>query len=75
MTQKDIDREWAKMFLANWNKAVRLWDDGELFDNHSRYYNQFSREQSAKQLEYARICVSWFIPNNFNEPHMTAEGY
>ncbi len=35
MTQQDIDREWAKMFLENWNRAVKLWDNGQLFNCHT----------------------------------------
>lgn len=68
MTQKDIDREWARMFLENWNRAVKLWDDGRLFSCRTPW-------SAVDQKEYARICVSWLTPNNFNEPHMTAEGY
>jgi hypothetical protein len=58
-------REWAKLLLANWDRAVRLWDGGDLF---SPVGNQ------NDQMSYARICCEWLIPNRFQEPHVVAAG-
>lgn len=26
-----VTKEWAKLFLKNWNRAVELWDSGHMF--------------------------------------------
>lgn len=25
-----VTKEWAKLFLTNWNRAVSVWNNGEL---------------------------------------------
>lgn len=66
--QAEIEMSWAKLFLKQWNRAVKLWNKGELFAGvvHSG--------KSINQKEYAKICCTWLIPNGFVEPHCVAEG-
>lgn len=63
-----VSREWAKLFLSNWNRAVELWDGGDLFSKQNGIYWP---DQILGQQEYAHICA-WMIPNRFAEPHMEA---
>lgn len=68
--QETKDKEWAKLLLKNWNKAVILWNDGQLFSD----IKQRKEYRETRQQEYARICCSWIIPNGMAEPHCVAEG-
>jgi hypothetical protein len=65
-----VNKEWAKMFLENWNRAVELWDEGRIFS----YDDLTVQKLTNKQLEYASICCTWIIPNNISEPHVVAFG-
>lgn len=75
-------KEWAKPFLANWNRAVELWDSGKLFQTgdgegalyRRERYKGYTVGQVKNQQEYARICCAWLIPNGFKEPHCVAQG-
>lgn len=72
-----VTKEWAELFLKNWNQAVMLWDKGHLFNDvwsKEEYQKEQLRDQQeyARQ-EYARICCSWIIPNGMVEPHCTAD--
>lgn len=63
-------KERAQSFLEQWNRAVKLWNDGELF---SRWHPD-NYPISDSQSEYASICCTWLIPNGFVEPHCVAQG-
>lgn len=65
-------KEWAKLFLAEWNRAVELWHNGYLFDTQNTGY--YWPDQIYGQKEYANICCTWIIPNGMAEPHVVAEG-
>lgn len=69
-SRMNVSKEWARMFLANWDRAVELWDDGYLFSGG------ISRDvtKSTDQREYAALCVTWLIPNGMVEPHCVAQG-
>lgn len=64
----NISKEWAKLFLVNWNRTVEVWNDGELFSEKEW------PSKSTSQKYYAKICCTWLIPNGFEEPHQVAEG-
>lgn len=64
-----VTKEWAKLFLENWNRAVALWDSGYLFNK-----DYHTSSVCTCQQEYACICCSWIIPNKMVEPHCVAEG-
>lgn len=66
-------KEWAKLFLEKWNRAVKLWDKGHLFGDVWSL-KPYIQEQIREQREYANICCTWLIPNGFVEPHCVAEG-
>lgn len=63
-----VTKEWARLFLYNWNKTVRMWNGGELFTGIE------GAGKSINQQEYARLCCTWMLPNGFKEPHVVAEG-
>lgn len=78
-----IRKEWARLFLIEWNRAVELWDEGRLFQPvnfiHARAIEIAKREgylpdQTSEQIEYATVCQSWLVPNGCVDPHLTAEG-
>lgn len=70
----NVSKEWAELFLKNWNRAVALWDDGHMFRKHYKESDEYEDYQLRDQQEYARICCSWIIPNKMVEPHCVAEG-
>lgn len=74
-------KEWAKLFLENWDRAVELWDNGKLFEpglnitvSGVPFYEGYNADQQRNQTRYADICVTWLIPNGMVEPHCVAEG-
>lgn len=68
-----VTHKWAKLFLANWNRAVELWDGGALFYSWKQG-GGYWEYQIKEQQEYARLCCTWMLPNGFQEPHVVAEG-
>lgn len=61
-------RNWHDPAVSNWNRAVELWNGGELFDpEYESHYRQ--RMKIIDQQECALICCAWLIPNRFQEPH------
>ena len=68
--RQEHKKELAKLFLSNWNRAVKLWNNGDLFSR--AWINEDM--QHRHQKEYARICCAWLIPNRFAEPHVVASG-
>ena len=54
-----------KLLLTQWNRAVRLWDNGDLFSGVGNPQNQGI---------YSIICTSYLIPEGWQEPHCVAEG-
>lgn len=72
----NVSREWAKLFLENWNRAVELWNEGKIFvpEFHSGVSGMYSDRQLGAHQEYARLCCTWMLPNGFQEPHVVAEG-
>lgn len=80
---QNVSKEWAKLFLEQWNRAVELWNNGILFrpvnHMHARAIEiakieGYPPDQTEEQFLYARICCAWLIPNGFVEPHCAAEG-
>lgn len=65
-----VSKEWSKLFLSNWNRAVEMWNEGYIFSEEAREAN--SQYTIFIQQEYARICCAWLIPNEFQEPHVEA---
>lgn len=63
-----VTKEWAKLFLTNWNRAVSVWNNGELFTDKEW------PSKSVSQQYYARLCCTWMLPNGMVEPHCVAEG-
>lgn len=66
-----VTKEWAKLFLENWNRAVELWDGGALFYSWKQG-GGYWEYQIKEQQEYARLCCTWMLPNGFQEPHVLA---
>lgn len=70
---QNVSRELARLFLENWNRAVKLCNSWDLFmPEYSQWRGQVLKLES--QQEYARICQSWLTPNGCVDPHLTAEG-
>lgn len=69
---QNVSKEWAKLFLSNWNNTVKLWNGGELFAPNAK--GKYTENQMSRQLGYASICCSWLIPHGMKEPHCVAEG-
>lgn len=62
---------WAKLFLENWNRAVKLCNSWDLFmPEYSQWRGRALKLES--QQEYARICQSWLAPNGCVDPHIEA---
>lgn len=70
---QNVSRKWARLFLYNWNRAVKLCNSWDLFmPEYSQWRGQVLKLES--QQEYAHICQSWLAPNGCVDPHSTAEG-
>lgn len=83
MSTQNESKEWAKLFLEQWNRANQLWNDGVLFHPMTEETKQaygimsqsnYTVQQRVDQKRYAEICATWIITNGFVEPHCVAEG-
>ncbi len=71
---QNFSKEWARPFLVEWNRTVKLWEGGKLFAPKEWHEDPYLSSKDVDQRRYAEICCTWLIPNGFVEPHVVAQG-